>query len=139
MMSECGKMCLMPKKKELRTTVTLTCKAKMLLLKHRNAFSQKNQLSVGMELFDELSDSEKIRRCSVAEAEDQSGVSLQDLLRMSAWVTWMSPDFRQSLLRMIQESLLPKAGQDTDASARRSTRKGKRTPQGGAAGESIPG
>lgn len=71
MQVDCVKMRWMSKKNDPRTTVTLTVKAKRLLIKHRNAFGQKNVLSVGLELFDGLEAEEKIRLVSVSEQEDQ--------------------------------------------------------------------
>lgn len=72
-----GQLWDMTKKNDPRTTITLTARARELLLRHRNAFGQKNVISVGLELFDALDDSEKIRRVSAAEIEDRRAVAAE--------------------------------------------------------------
>ncbi len=70
--------------KKIRTSVVLTAKAEGILQKHRNAFGLKKVLSVGLELFDALSDTEQKARVSEAEKEDQLAASLVKAARTHA-------------------------------------------------------
>jgi hypothetical protein len=66
-------MCLMAEKKKIaRTTVVLTKRARVILTRYRNSFGQKNVLSVGVELFHKLEDSEKIQLTDESETADQA-------------------------------------------------------------------
>jgi len=59
------------KKRRVQTSASLTRAAKAILLEHRNAFSVKAILSVGLELFAALPDDEKTRRISAANSADR--------------------------------------------------------------------
>ena len=72
MWTEGAQISLMAEKKKIvRTSVVLTKRARAILARYRNSFGQKNVLSVGVELFDKLKDSEKIRLTDESEAADQ--------------------------------------------------------------------
>lgn len=58
-------------KKKRQSALILTFTAWEILKKYRGAFGVKKTLSVGLELFDRLSEKERFERVSAAEAADK--------------------------------------------------------------------
>ena len=57
--------------KKIRTSVVLTAVAEEVLQKYRNNFGLKGPLSVGLELFDQLSAEDQLARIAKAEKIDK--------------------------------------------------------------------